>query len=126
MTLLTLLTFCVGWTSAQAGELQFFITASCAFTAALLSTLASQPGDSLLSTINKSTRLAAQVDGNVNEVMRVSPVTRIQNAFKELGWGGLYKGTKARMVHVILIVVIQLLAYDYIKHLCGIPVTGSH
>lgn len=116
----------VGWSTAQAAEFQVAITFSCAFAAAVLSSLASQPGDTLLSTINKSTRMTALTGGSSAAAVRFSPVGRIQNAFKELGWRGLYKGTKARMVHLVLIVVVQSLAYDYIKQLCGIPVTGFH
>jgi len=37
-----------------------------------------------------------------------------------------FVGTKARLLHVGVIVVIQLLTYDYVKQLCGIPVTGLH
>jgi hypothetical protein len=44
----------------------------------------------------------------------------------ELGIKGLFKGTKARLLHVSIIVVTQLLVYDYIKMLCGVPVTGAH
>lgn len=44
----------------------------------------------------------------------------------ELGLAGLFTGTKARLLHVSVIVVVQLLVYDYIKQLCGIPPTGSH
>ena len=47
----------------------------------------------------------------------------IENA-KKLGFLGLYRGTKARLLQMSIIVVIQFLVYDFIKQLCGIPPTG--
>ena len=58
---------------------------------------------------------------SVMEIMRENII--------ELGPKGLFTGTKARLAHVVTIVVIQLLVYDYIKQLCGIGITigaGGH
>ena len=41
-----------------------------------------------------------------------------------LGVGGLFRGTQARLVQMLAIVVVQLLVYDSIKALVGLPVTG--
>ena len=37
---------------------------------------------------------------------------------------GLFRGTQARLVHVGVIVVSQLLIYDSIKQSLGIPIGG--
>ena len=50
----------------------------------------------------------------------------MQEAYKEIGFKGLFKGTKARLLHVGVIVVSQLLVYDIIKASLGLQVTGSH
>ena len=43
------------------------------------------------------------------------------------GWKGLFVGLQARLLHVSFFVSVQLLVYDYVKQLCGIPPTGmSH
>ena len=43
------------------------------------------------------------------------------------GWKGLFVGLQARLLHVAFFVTVQLLVYDYVKQLCGIPPTGmSH
>jgi hypothetical protein len=43
------------------------------------------------------------------------------------GWKGLFVGLQARLLHVSFFVSVQLLVYDYVKQLCGIPSTGmSH
>jgi hypothetical protein len=47
----------------------------------------------------------------------------IENAY-ELGFFGLFRGTKARIIQMSIIVVIQFLVYDFIKQLCGIAPTG--
>jgi hypothetical protein len=170
-----------GWDSSDVAPYRFGISTAAALVAAVLSSLASQPGDTLLSAVNKSARsrasrdnsntspppaaqsvppvymkensssspsrssvsakgksiaaaAAARSDGSAaSEVVAVATTTQAQGTFElmvetvnELGLKGLFKGTKARLFHMITIVVSQLLVYDFVKQLCGIPVTGSH
>mmetsp|Transcript_32462 Transcript_32462/g.36125 ORF Transcript_32462/g.36125 Transcript_32462/m.36125 type:complete len:82 (+) Transcript_32462:311-556(+) len=45
------------------------------------------------------------------------------------GNGGIsefFRGTKARIVHVGVIITSQLVVYDFVKQLLGLPATGSH
>lgn len=161
------------------------VTSGSAIISAVLSTLISQPGDTLLSIVNKkssanslksanaSTSGSSSSDDNNSKLqlanmnlanlrdyidnsslmamLRVnkrtdntrtstntettpsvssitsdslSTVQIMTEALRDLGVRGLYKGTKARLIQVTLIVVVQFLVYDYIKMLCGIPVTG--
>jgi solute carrier family 25 (mitochondrial phosphate transporter), member 3 len=103
-----------------------FIAAS---VAAFLSTLASQPGDTLMTVINKSQAAATVAGISVSATASASEniaVTMWKTA-TSLGFRGLYVGTAARLLHISIIVVVQLLVYDYIKELCGLPITGmSH
>jgi len=89
------------------------ITLSSALIAAVLSTLTSQPGDMLLSAVNK---------GNGERLTTKEAAKKI---YKKDGIRGLFRGTFARMIHVGTIVTFQLTIYDVVKQACGIPPTGS-
>jgi len=80
-------------------------TLAAAATAAVLSTLASQPGDAILSEVNAGSGADRSVGG----------------AVKQLGASGLARGLQARLVHVGLIVTVQLILYDNLKHAFGVP-----
>eukprot|EP00285_Hemiselmis_virescens_P014098 CAMPEP_0173377580 /NCGR_PEP_ID=MMETSP1356-20130122/826_1 /TAXON_ID=77927 ORGANISM="Hemiselmis virescens, Strain PCC157" /NCGR_SAMPLE_ID=MMETSP1356 /ASSEMBLY_ACC=CAM_ASM_000847 /LENGTH=411 /DNA_ID=CAMNT_0014330377 /DNA_START=68 /DNA_END=1303 /DNA_ORIENTATION=- len=69
--------------------------------------LLSQPGDTVLSMMNKS------------------PGLSVAKCVKQLGPAGLFRGGGARMIHVSSYVIAQFLIYDSIKRACGIPVAGS-
>jgi solute carrier family 25 phosphate transporter 3 len=42
------------------------------------------------------------------------------------GLSGFYTGLYARLVHVGMIITSQLIIYDLVKQLLGLPATGSH
>ena len=44
---------------------------------------------------------------------------------QDLGVTGLFRGTQARLLQMIVIVVVQLLVYDSVKSFVGLPVTGA-
>mmetsp|Transcript_21271 Transcript_21271/g.49307 ORF Transcript_21271/g.49307 Transcript_21271/m.49307 type:complete len:409 (-) Transcript_21271:272-1498(-) len=69
--------------------------------------LVSQPGDTVLSVMNKS------------------PGLSVGGAIRQLGPLGLFRGGSQRMIHVSSYVIAQFLIYDSIKRACGIPVAGS-
>lgn len=80
--------------------------------AAVLSCISSHPGDMLLSLVNahegpKRTRDFAK------EILH-----------GEDGARGFFVGLKPRFLHVILIVTVQLMIYDFAKRLVGIAATG--
>ena len=120
--LLFLLFHSIGLTKTEALHYQVEITIICAWVAAFFATLASQPGDSLLSAVNKAKKQSISSENGNIQASKQSLV----GLAKSLGFSGLYRGLKARLIHVSFIVVIQLTAYDYIKQLCGIPATGFH
>ena len=82
----------------------FACTAAAAASAAVLSTLASQPGDAILS-----------------EVVSDNGVSTIRGAVGTLGPAGLARGLRARLVQVGVIVTVQLVLYDTLKHAFGVP-----
>ena len=122
---------------AHLSEDRFTISVVSALAAAFLSSLASQPGDTLLSIVNKTARrslvaavpAATSVADSAEPVAVAAPVDAwsiIRDAVGELGFKGLFRGTQARLVHVGVIVVTQLLIYDGIKAALGIPLTTTH
>lgn len=108
-----------GWTLETLSPYKILISATSALTAGVLATLASQPGDTILSRVNSQCELQGASDVD-------TPLDVIVKTCAELGLVGLFRGTGARILHISVMVVIQLLAYDFVKQLCGIPATGLH
>lgn len=131
----------LGFSSSEALQYKYLITTTSAVVAAIISSIISQPGDTLLSFVNKSVKTNNNVMLMNTEGGEIEVVSIIENEIKkekvnalqiiydtsvELGVIGLFKGLQARLIHVIFIVVIQLLIYDSVKQFVGIPVTGFH
>lgn len=109
-------------------RLPFIVTVCAAVVAAVLSSLVSQPGDVLLSAVNKKALVApstASFDATSSSEASSAIDVMLQHT-RKVGARGLFAGTQARLYHVTFFVVIQLLVYDVVKSLCGIPVTGMH
>jgi hypothetical protein len=103
------------------------------FCSAVLATLVSQPGDCLLTAINAKSiaslappTAAATSTTTITTVGKddtsVSVIDLMRDTIRELGLRGLFRGTKERLLHVAVIVVIQLSIYDSIKASLGIAV----
>lgn len=84
-----------------------------AFAASILSCVASQPGDMLLSLVN-----AHEGDKTANDFLR--DISKSRSGLRRL-----FVGMKTRFLHVGIIVTVQLLIYDFVKRLVGIAATGS-
>ncbi|GAX25310.1 hypothetical protein FisN_5Lh399 [Fistulifera solaris] len=82
--------------------------------ASILSCIASQPGDMLLSLQN----------ANAGERRRTRDIVR-DILSSNRGINGFMVGIKTRFLHVGVTVTLQLFLYDSIKQLCGIAATGS-
>jgi solute carrier family 25 phosphate transporter 3 len=100
------------------GSTKFAITLFAAIIAAILSSTASQPGDVILSISNKSKKNEDSSKPNVLQI--------VTELYKEEGVQGFFKGYQARLVHVCVMGVSQLLVYDTLKQFFGIAATGSH
>lgn len=79
-----------------------------ALISAVVSSLASQPGDALLS-------YSAKGSGGFD----------LARGLTDLGVEGLFRGTQARLLQMILIVSVQLLANDTIRASLGLAVVGA-
>ena len=100
------------------GSTKFIISTSAALAAGILSSCVSHPGDTILSAMNKKTRGKNDIAPSFFDV--------IEDIYSREGVEGFFKGFRARLVHVCVIVVSQLLVYDSIKQFFGIAATGSH
>jgi solute carrier family 25 (mitochondrial phosphate transporter), member 3 len=92
---------------------KFVVPFAAAAAASILSCLSSQPGDVLLILVNAQQRDIRRTRDIIRDVLH-----------SEKGWKGFYIGTKARLLHVGIVVTLQLLIYDMVKRLCGIAATG--
>lgn len=118
----------LGYSRAEASQYQFLITISTALVAAVLSTLVSQPGDTLMSKTTKAVKKPAMAMAEMSsDKLPRNEFQILSDIVSQDGWKGLFVGLQARLLHVSFFVSVQLLVYDYVKQLCGIPPTGmSH
>lgn len=91
------------------------LTALSSVITAILACIASQPGDVVLSTTYKQSE--KENPQNAWEIL-----TEI---IDERGLQGIFLGIKPRLGHAIAILTPQLLIYDAIKQMLGLPATGS-
>ena len=96
----------------KSDDIKFAISIASAFCASILACLGSQPGDMILT--------ATYEGGNTNIFAVISHI------YKQYGLGGFYLGLSARLVHVASIITSQLVIYDLLKVVLGLPATGSH
>ena len=85
-----------------------------AFVASILACLASHPGDVILTATYKSS-----ASGSFSQV--------VQKLYQQNGgFNAFFVGIAARFFHVGAIITSQLILYDIIKQLLGLPATGTH
>ena len=88
-----------------------------AFIASLFACIFSQPGDMIL------TETYRKVDPGKQQLSFGQVVNKIHS---NGGISNFFTGTGARIVHVGMIITSQLVIYDIVKQLLGLPATGSH
>ena len=103
----------------------------CATLAAVVSSLASQPGDALLSDVNCRGRAVGGTPGGsilssdaTDDCVLGDEEFGLLEAVRRLGVAGLFRGTQARLVQMLLIVVVQLLVNDSIRAAVGLGTMG--
>jgi solute carrier family 25 phosphate transporter 3 len=100
----------------------------------MIACVLSHPGDMLLTEYFKGAKAVVAPPGRAKGRSRVvaapAPPAGIGGALKSIvdrsGPLGLFAGLKARFVHVAAIIIVQLVVYDSIKQMLGLPSTGSH
>jgi len=86
-----------------------------AFLASILSCISSQPGDVILTDTYKLKTLERSDFKQV-----------VKGVYDEQGFRGFFSGLSARLLQVGTIITSQLVLYDIVKQLLGLPATGSH
>lgn len=100
--------------SLSATEVRAEVEFLAAFLASILACIASHPGDVVLTATYK----------NRGSTSGFSDV--VTNLYKRQGFSGFFSGITARFFHVGAIITSQLILYDIIKQLLGLPATGTH
>jgi solute carrier family 25 (mitochondrial phosphate transporter), member 3 len=100
-------------------QIKWVVSVVAAFLASIIACISSQPGDMILTeTYKKPAKGSSSSDRSFIDVMRA--------IYGAGGWSSFFTGTGARIVHVGLIITSQLVIYDIVKQLLGLPATGSH
>jgi solute carrier family 25 phosphate transporter 3 len=101
------------------------VSAAAAFLASLAACLLSHPGDVVLTaTYGKKGAAAGRGDEEGGGGGGIAAVVR--RLYAERGAGAFLSGLSARLVHVAAIVTSQLVLYDVVKQMLGLPATGAH
>ena len=111
-----------------------FLGASCT---SLVACLLSHPGDMVLTEYFKGSKRAAVVAppkgrrrSSAIAALPPPPPSSTLGALRAIvardGALGLFAGLQARFLHVAAIIIVQLVVYDALKQVLGLPSTGSH
>lgn len=98
----------------KAEDMKWLVSVVSAFVASIFACISSQPGDMILTETYKNSK-GLSFFGVIDEIYS-----------KKGGVSGFFTGTGARIVHVSSIITSQLVIYDIVKQLLGLPATGSH
>jgi solute carrier family 25 (mitochondrial phosphate transporter), member 3 len=118
------------------GAIKWAVSVCAAFLASIIACIFSQPGDMILTetyrpkkaTTSKNTASSKDKTATKQkeQPQSASFVEIIQRIYAAGGLPNFFTGTQARIVHVGLIITSQLVIYDIVKQLLGLPATGSH
>jgi len=100
------------FTLAPSTELKLLVSLTSAFLASMLACVASHPGDVIVTRAYSSVQ-----DESVTDIA--------SSIYQEEGVKGIFSGISARFWHVGAIVTSQLVFYDFLKQLLGLPATGA-
>jgi solute carrier family 25 (mitochondrial phosphate transporter), member 3 len=104
-------------------QIKWAVSITAAFLASIIACIFSQPGDMILTETHKPKK---QTKGAAVSEDHRSFADVIHTIYKAGGLPAFFTGTGARIVHVGLIITSQLVIYDVVKQLLGLPATGSH
>lgn len=105
--------------------IKWTVSVLAAMVASVMACLMSQPGDVILTETYKGG------DGDATKKRGLAEVSstiyaRHRDEGMALALSGFFIGLQARFVHVGMIITSQLVIYDLVKQLLGLPATGSH
>lgn len=97
----------------EAVDMKWVVSVLAAFVASLFACISSQPGDMILTETYKG----KSSNGFFGVIGKI---------YNSGGVPAFFTGTGARIIHVSSIITSQLVVYDIVKQLLGLPATGSH
>jgi solute carrier family 25 phosphate transporter 3 len=100
--------------SMTAANVKIEVAFGAAFLASMLACIMSQPGDVLLTATYKN----PDSSSGFTEIL--------SDIYEERGIKGFFTGISARFFHVGVIITSQLVLYDTVKQLLGLPATGAN
>jgi solute carrier family 25 phosphate transporter 3 len=101
-------------------QIKWAVSVTAAAMASVIACLFSQPGDMILTETFRPSKLA---NGKKPSTTFGAVVDRL---YADGGIPKFFTGLSARIVHVGLIITSQLVIYDIVKQMLGLPATGSH
>ena len=104
---------------------KLLVSVLAAFLASIVACLFSQPGDMILTETYK-TGNSSKSSKSSQQQKQPSFGAVLAEIHRRGGVGEFFRGTKARIVHVGMIITTQLVIYDIVKQMLGLPATGSH
>ena len=111
-------------------QTKWAVSVLAAFMASIIACIFSQPGDMILTeTYKKPVPVASGKGRGLTKAVaadRSSIIDVMRTIYGRGGVSSFFTGTGARIVHVGLIITSQLVIYDIVKQLLGLPATGSH
>ena len=107
---------CIKWT----------VSVLAAMIASVMACLLSQPGDVILTETYKGGESDDATKKRSLAEISSTIYARNSNEGIFLALSGFFTGLQARFVHVGMIITSQLVIYDLVKQLLGLPATGSH
>ena len=112
--------------------IKWIVSVLAAMTASVIACLLSQPGDVILTETYKGCGVADENETcdvtKKNTLWGVSSTIYSRSGDKGTvaALSGFFTGLQARFLHVGTIITSQLVIYDIVKQLLGLPATGSH
>eukprot|EP00978_Attheya_sp_CCMP212_P049709 scaffold698877_cov134-Attheya_sp.AAC.1 len=113
----------------KANDIKWIVSVTAAFVASIFACIFSQPGDMILTETYKGGSSSSSSSGHDDPAAsKQRPFWGVvQNIYDTKGGiPGFFTGTGARILHVGMIITSQLVIYDIVKQLLGLPATGSH
>lgn len=101
--------------SLAATNVKLEVEVVAAFLASILSCIFSQPGDVILTDTYK-----------LKTLERSSFTQVVKDLYDDQGLQGFFSGLTARFIQVGAIITSQLVLYDIVKQMLGLPATGAH
>lgn len=105
---------------------KWVVSVIAAMIASVMACLLSQPGDVILTETYKGADEKTPAKSRGLSEVSESIFERHSDEGLIQGLSGFYTGLYARLVHVGMIITSQLIIYDLVKQLLGLPATGSH